>query len=215
MGDPKLQLYVDSQFASPYALSAFVCLHEKQLPFSIIPLDLAARQHHQLSFAAMSVTRRVPTLVHDGFTLSESSAISEYLQEVFPGTPLYPTEVRHRARARQIQAWLRSDLLPIRQERPTEVVFFGRKGGPLSREARECAEWLFAAVDSLLPAGATNLFGDWCIADVDLAVMLNRLILNDDAVPPRLADYARLQWQRPSLRLWVNYKRPALSPTNP
>ena len=32
-----------------------------------------------------------------------------------------------------------------------------------------------------------------CIADVDLALMLNRLVLNGDEVPTRLATYAQRQ----------------------
>jgi glutathione S-transferase len=37
-----MQLYVDSQFASPYAMSVFVCLHEKGLPFDVETVDLSA-----------------------------------------------------------------------------------------------------------------------------------------------------------------------------
>lgn len=122
MQSPNLRLYADAQFASPYAMSVFVALHEKGLPFELVTVDLAEKANLEPEYAASSLTRRVPTLVHDGFALSESSAITEYLDEVFPGTLLYPKDAAKRARARQIQAWLRSDLMPIRQERSTEVV---------------------------------------------------------------------------------------------
>ncbi len=204
-----LHLYVDTQFASPYAMSAFVALHEKELPFELSTLDLAANTQHQADYAAQSLTQRVPTLVHDDFALSESSAIAEYLDEVFrSGTPLYPAAPRQRARARQIQAWLRSDLMPIRQERSTEVLFYGPSEVPLSQQAQAAAHKLFAAANALVPEDAGNLFGHWCMADLDLALMLQRLVLNGDPVPPRLADYARRQWQRPSVQLWVNRQRP-------
>ena len=191
-------------------MSVFVALNEKALPFKITTVDLAANANHEAHFAAMSLTRRVPTLVHDDFALSESSAIAEYLHEVFPGAPLYPAEPHSRARARQVQAWLRSDLMPIRQERSTEVVFYRPTQSPLSIEARAAAEKLFSAAESLLPENSENLFGQWCIADVDLALMLNRLVLNGDSAPERLAAYARRQWQRPSVQLWVNQRRPVL-----
>lgn len=210
MPSENLLLYVDAQFVSPYAMSAFVTLHEKGLPFDLQTLNLAARENKQAKFAATSLTQRVPTLMHGDFALSESSAISEYLDEMFPQTPVYPRAPRERARARQIQAWLRSDLMPIRQERPTEVVFYRPTSMPLSAEAQAAAEKLFAAADALLPAGAANLFGDWCIADTDLALMLNRLVLNGDPVPEKLASYAKRQWQRPSLQLWINRERPPL-----
>lgn len=205
-----LLLYVDAQFASPYAMSAFVALHEKSLACEIMTIDLAAGAHRTAHFAATSLSQRVPTLVHGGFSLSESSAISEYLNEVFPGAPLYPAEPHSRARARQVQAWLRSDLMPLRQERSTEVVFYGTTQPQLSAQARASAEKLFSAAEALLPAGSENLFGPWCIADADLALMLNRLVLNGDPVPERLAAYAKHQWQRPSVQLWVNQRRPPL-----
>ncbi len=202
-------LYVDSNFVSPYAMSAFVALQEKGLAFDVKTVDLATKENQQVGFAAMSLTRRVPTLVHGDFSLSESSAISEYLEELLPEPPLYPLDLRTRARARQVQAWLRSDLMPIRLERSTEVVFLNkRNSSPLSAEATASAQKLFAAADALLAAGARNLFGDWCIADTDLALMLNRLVLNGDAVPQKLAEYARGQWQRPSVQLWLTRTRP-------
>jgi glutathione S-transferase len=200
-------LYVDTQYASPYAMSVFVALREKGVPFQIETVDLAAGENNQAQFAGASLTRRVPMLVDGDFTLSESSAIVEYLHDTQPGAPLYPADPRARARARQVQAWLRSDLMPIREERSTEVVFFGRKFAPLSPAAQRAAEKLFAAADALLPANADHLLGDWCIADTDLALMLNRLVMHGDPVPQRLADYARGQWQRPSVQAWVNQPR--------
>lgn len=160
MSRPDLRLYVDAQFVSPYGMSAFVALHEKGLPFELVPLNLAAKETEALHFAAQSITRRVPTLIHGDFALSESSAIAEYVDEVFPGTPLYPANVRDRARARQIQAWLRSDLVALRNERSTEAVFLRPVDAPLSREARAAADKLIAAVELLLPPGASNLFGE-------------------------------------------------------
>lgn len=210
MPDPELILYVDTQYASPYAMSVYVALQEKQLPVEIRTVDLGAGANHGAGYAATSLTRRVPTLVHDGFALSESSAITEYLDEVFPGAALYPTEARARARARQVQAWLRSDLMPIRQERSTEVVFYGATRPPLSAEARAAADKLTTAALSLLAADAEHLFGAWCIADVDLALMLQRLILAGDAVPERLVTYARRQWDRPAVQSWVHRVRPPL-----
>jgi len=205
-----MRLYVDANFASPYALVAFVSLVEKGLNFDTETLDLAAHANHDPGFARTSITRRVPTLIHDGFTLSESSAICEYLDESFPGTRLYPTNPRDRARARQIQAWVRSDLMPIRDERPTFVVFSGARRPVLSAQAREAATRLIAAALTLLDGRGDNLFGEWSIADVDLAMMLQRLVAHGDPVPQRLKDYAAHQWRRPSVQQWIHKKRPPL-----
>ncbi|MBI1773316.1 MAG: glutathione transferase [Burkholderiales bacterium] len=205
-----IKLYVDSQFASPYAMSVFVTLHEKGLDFDLLTVDLEADAQHAPDYAATSLTQRVPTLVHNGFALSESSAITEYLEEVFPQRPVYPKETQARARARQVQAWIRSALMPIRVERNTQVIFYGKKLEPLSDAARVAAAQLFLVGESLVPDNAGNLFGDWTVADLDLALMINRLALHGDHVPEKLVRFAAQQWQRPAVQLWVNQARPAL-----
>ncbi|HSM83394.1 MAG TPA: glutathione transferase [Nodosilinea sp.] len=207
MAEADFLLYVDAQLISPYAMAAFVALQEKGIAFDMQTVNLAAEEHKTPSFAAVSPLQRVPTLVHRGFSLAESSAIAEYLEDLFPESPLYPRDLRDRAQARQIQAWLRSDLMALRAERPTEVVFLQPVETPLSAQAEAAAARLCAIAHTLLPTNSLELFGDWCIADTDLAVMLNRLVLNGDPVPQRLADYARHQWQRPSVQLWVNRQR--------
>jgi len=114
-----------------------------------------------------------------------------------------------RARARQVQAWLRSDFMPIRMERPTPIIFYRQPvSTPLSAAAQLSSRKLCAAAAELLGHGDENLFGDWSIADADLALMLQRLILNGDQVPHPLVRYARAQWERPSVQGWVRRERP-------
>jgi glutathione S-transferase len=204
-------LYVDSNIASPYALVAYVSLLEKGLTFDVRPLEIFANAQKESAFAATSITRRVPTLIHDHFALSESSAICEYIDESFDGTQLYPVGLRDRARARQVQAWLRSDLIPIREERPTFVVFCRAKRPALSPQAIEAAQKLFAAALQLLEGRTEYLFDEWSIADVDLAMMLQRLVAHGDSVPQRLVDYANHQWHRPSVQHWIKHSRPPLT----
>ncbi|MES2258964.1 MAG: glutathione transferase [Pseudomonadota bacterium] len=199
-----LKLYVDSMFTSPYAMSAFVTLKEKGLPFELETVDLDAGQQHSAPFRDLALTARVPALVHDGFVLTESSAITEYLDEVFPAPEYHavlPRNPQRRAQARQVQAWLRSDLLPLRQERSTITVFYAPATQPLSPEARAAADKLIRAAERLVDGA--NLFSRWCIADTDLALMLHRLIASGDAVPQRLVDYAAGQWQRESVQAWL------------
>lgn len=187
-------------------MSVFVALTEKGQAFDVRTLDLASQENRGEAYARVLPTRRIPTLVHGDFQLAESSAITEYLDELLPAPAhkrLYPQELRARARARQVQAWLRSDLMPIRQERSTATVFVKPATEPLSEAGRKASNSLFEAVEHLLPTGSANLFGDWSIADTDLAMMLMRLVASGDPIPQRLADYAKAQWQRPSVQQWV------------
>ena len=206
MSKPAITLWSDAHFFSPYVLSAWVALQEKGLSFHIKTIDLDSGEHLQPTWQGYGQTRRVPLLQIDDFELSESSAIAEYLEDRFaPPTweRIYPLDLENRARARQIQAWLRSDLMPIREERPTDVVFSGAKKAPLTAEVKASAEKLFAMAEHLLALGQPNLFGEWCIADTDLALMINRLVLHGDEVPERLVDYATFQWQRASVQRFI------------
>jgi glutathione S-transferase len=100
--ESRLRLYADAQFASPCAMSVFVALHEKKLPFDLSTVDLGAHANREASYAAKSMTQRVPTLMHGDFSLSESSVIAEYLDDAFPETIVYPRDHHLRARARQV-----------------------------------------------------------------------------------------------------------------
>lgn len=201
-----LTLHVDSRFFSPYAMFAFVALREKNIPFEIEKVDLVNNAHHSSRYQQLSLTGRVPTLVHGDFSVSESSAIIEYLEDAFPapGHPtVLPSSIQNRARARQLQAWLRSDLMPLREDRPTTVIFQEPSPLHLSPTGRAAAAQLFVAVLPLLSDDAEHLFGTWSIADTELALMLNRLVVNEDHVPPKLKAYVARQWQRPSVQAWI------------
>lgn len=203
-------LTVDTKFISPYALSAFVALREKDIAFELREIDLEHGAQRESGYAEASGTARIPMLEHDGFRLSESSAIAEYLDDAFPDAPpLLPRDMRARARARQVQAWLRSDLLALRAERGTERVFVGERLPELSADGRAAADKLVRFAAALVPAADGNLFGAWSIADTDLATMLNRLVVHGDEVPAKLAGYATAQWRRPSVAAWLERMRKA------
>jgi len=201
-----LTLYVDSRFFSPYAMFAYVALREKNIPFTLRKIDLVNNAHQGNDYQQLSLTGRVPTLVHGDFSVSESSAIIEYLEDSFPPphhAAVLPSSTQDRARARQLQAWFRSDLMPLREDRPTTVIFQQPSPLPLSPTGQAAAQQLFIAASRLVNDAGDNLFGAWSIADTELALMLNRLVANQDRVPPKLKTYVERQWQRPSVQAWL------------
>ncbi|MBL8917749.1 MAG: glutathione transferase [Myxococcaceae bacterium] len=210
--DP-LTLFVDSHWISPYAMSAFVALEEKGLPYTVKELSLPKKEHQLPGYGAH--TGRLPALQHGDFWLAESQAIAEYLAETFPFPKhprLFPEDLKERAICREVMAWVRSDLLPIREERSTYTVWYERTTKPLSDGAQKAVGRLLAACDRLIAAGRTTLFDAWCLADVDLAMMLQRLNVNGDPLPPKVKAFAEANWQRPSVRKWCERQRPAFVP---
>jgi glutathione S-transferase len=204
-------LYIDRLWISPYALFAFVALKEKNLPFSVRPVALEAKEQKRPAFLALSDSGKIPCLVDEGFALSESAAIAEYLDEVYPYPVfkrLFPAEPRARAKARQIVHWLNTDFMILRQERPTSTVFYEPAARELSNEARADGDRLIDFSRKYLVDGRPHLFGDWSLADTVLAMTMMRLVKSGDAVPAWFKAYAEAQWQRPAVREFATTKRP-------
>jgi glutathione S-transferase len=207
---PQIVLYGNSKLTSPYVLSVFVALEEKGLPYRLELLDLGQGEQHRPEFAQRSITNRVPTLhirdsQHD-LWLSESVAITEYLEERFPPpqyTRLYPENLAERARVRMVQGLIRSDFMPIREERATETIFAGAPIRPLSERAEAARQRLVRIATALVPEGQNFIAREFSIADVDFATLLQRLAHHRDPLPPRLVEYAQAIWQRPSVRTWL------------
>lgn len=208
-------LYGESFWISPYVFSCFVGLREKHLPFTMHEISLAHGEQRASAYRDRAFTGKVPALVHGDFWLTESSAILEYLEDAFPAPAhpaLLPAEPVARARARQVMAWIRSDLMALREERPTTTMFYAKATAPLTAAGATAAATLLHVAEALVPATSPHLFGAWSIADADLAFMLHRLLLNDHPVPARIAAYARAQWQRPSVQEYVARERKPFIP---
>jgi glutathione S-transferase len=167
-----MRLYVDSNFTSPYAMSVFVSLRTKGLDFELKTIDLSTKQNLSSDYLLSSLTSRVPTFTDGQFSLSESSAIAEYLEDIKPTPSLYPANVQDLAKARQIQAWLRSDLMALREERSTEVIFYKPVSAGLTEAGKTAAQKLIQVASLLIDDGKMNVFDSWSIDDTDLALML-------------------------------------------
>ena len=205
-------LYVDRFWISPYVFSCFVALREKGIAFETCDVGLDRGDQKAPDFRARSITARVPSLTDGDFSLSESQAIVEYLEDVKPEPSILPRDVKERARARQILAWVRSDLDAIRAERPTSTMFYDHTSVPLSKAGEAAAAKLVDVASRLVPDGRTQLFETWSIADADLAFMLHRLISNGHDVPAKVRAFAETQWSRPSVAEFVRRDRPAYVP---
>lgn len=81
-----------------------ICLAEKGLDWEERRVNLATNEHLKADYLALNRNGVVPTLVHDGTVVIDSSVICEYLDEVFPDPPLSPADPGGRARMR---AWMR------------------------------------------------------------------------------------------------------------
>lgn len=205
---PDLTLYVDSGWRSPWVFHAMVALEEKELPYKLEATPLPIPEPLKARLREVAVLAKVPLLVHHDTHawITESLAISEYLAETFrsPDFPrLFPADLVERARARQIMSWLRTSLMALRNDRPTDGVFGRPTVKPLSEKGKEDAGELVRVASAVVKPGATQMFGNWSIADADLALALMRMIGGEDHVPEHLVTYALAQWDRRSVKRYL------------
>ena len=75
-------------------------LAHKGIDFDSHEIDLLAGEQHDPAYVKLNPNHVVPTLVHDGAVLIESTLINEYLDDAFADPPMRPAEpvARHAAR---------------------------------------------------------------------------------------------------------------------
>jgi len=77
-------------------------LAEKGIDYALVPVDVFAAEGIPAWYFEHHPFGRIPAFEHDGFRLFETSAIAGYVDEVFDGPALQPTEPRSRATMNQI-----------------------------------------------------------------------------------------------------------------
>jgi glutathione S-transferase len=75
-------------------------LGEKDLSWTGHYVDILKGDQFDPNYMKLNPKAVVPTLVHDGVVVPESTVICEYLDEVFPLSPLRPSDAPSRARMR-------------------------------------------------------------------------------------------------------------------
>ena len=91
-----------------------IALNLKKLPYTSVLKNLRAGEHRLSDFLSINIQGFVPALgLDDGAVLTQSVAIIEYLDEIYPEPPLLPAEPLARARVRALAQAITSDLHPL------------------------------------------------------------------------------------------------------
>ena len=194
---------------SPYVRKVLAVLELKGLAWRIDPLVPFLGND---AFTRLSPLRRIPVLIDGDLVLSDSSVITEYLDERHPGTALMPRAVADRARCR----WLEE----FADTRLADVLIWGIFGPAITRPgifksardeaalARVVAEDLPAVMDLLetMAPEAGFYAGDLTTADLAVAVHFANLrwsgVAADlDRWPLAAAWITRIEAAEPLVRL--------------
>lgn len=159
-------------FVSPYVRKVLAALNLKGVPYEVDPITPFFGNDE---FRRLSPLCRIPVLIDGDFSISDSSVICAYLDEAYPGRPLFPAAPQDRARARWLEEYADTRLgeLFIWAYFYQKIVRPAVWGEPPDEERVRKAEReeIPTALDYLereLPASGF-LFGDIGVADISIA----------------------------------------------
>ncbi len=161
------QLVLHNYFRSSAAYRVRIAMNLKGLSYEYLPVHLTRDGGMQFkeAYRSMNPQQLVPLLDDDGFQLSQSLAIIEYLDEKFPATPLIPSSLEGRARVRQIALAISCDIHPLQNLRVLKYLT-GKLGLPEASKIEWIHHWLSLGLDALetdLSRSAGR--GKFCVGD--------------------------------------------------
>jgi len=197
------------------------CLLEKGVVFESHYVDLLKWEHLTESYRKLNPNSVVPTIVHNGIPIIESTIINQYIDEVFDGPSLTPDEPAVRARMR-IWTKLQDDVIHPAVQKPTfnllvkpllsqrtdadldewlsthpleksRALFKGAARGPVNDEALKDARLQFNFVFDRMEQALGS--GDWLCGD--------QFSLADIAFGPVIDRLEQCHW----LDIFTNYPK--------
>ncbi|HZH51463.1 MAG TPA: glutathione S-transferase family protein [Microvirga sp.] len=89
---------------STYTRTVRLVFEEKGAEYELKPVNIMAGEGQAASHISRHPFAKVPSFEHDGFSLYETIAIARYVDRVFPGPSLQPSDPKQAARMDQIIA---------------------------------------------------------------------------------------------------------------
>lgn len=132
---------------SPFVRKARVYMHEKGIEFESVHID---PNNPPADYAEINPLKRIPALEHDGRYVADSAVICQYLEQLNPENPLYPSDPYEYARCLWFEKYADYEIA----RNCTFVVFRQRIVMPLI--GRECDE---AKIEQALAETFPPLFG--------------------------------------------------------
>lgn len=154
-----MKLY--SYWRSTTSYRVRIALKMKSVAYEVAPIDLAAGAQTSASYLAINPIGGVPSLaLPDGRVLTQSMAILEYLERVYPNPPLLPSDPAAAAEARAAAMVVACDIHPVNNLK------VGARLKALGWRQDQVVSWMndwmargLAAYAALLPADADFSFG--------------------------------------------------------
>lgn len=139
-----------------------IALNLKGLSYETAPVDLLAGEQHEEAYLALNPIAGVPSLeLEDGTILTQSMAILEYLEAVYPAPSLLANSAMETANIRAAANIIACDIHPVNN---LKVISAIKKMGHTQDEViKWMNDWMLRglqAYQSLLPDDCDFSFGD-------------------------------------------------------
>jgi maleylacetoacetate isomerase/maleylpyruvate isomerase len=156
-----MKLYSYWRSTTSYRVRA--ALNLKDLSYETISVDLVAGDQRSEKYSAINPGLGVPTLVlDDGTTLTQSMAILDYIDAVYPAPRLMPKDPLERARVLAVAQSVATDIHPVNNLR-----IISQLKKRFGTSAEDAADWMnhwmhegLTAIESLLPDNDGFAFGN-------------------------------------------------------
>ncbi|XP_027089938.1 glutathione transferase GST 23-like [Coffea arabica] len=179
-------------WGSPFALRVRSALKLKGIEYEYQEEDLGNKS--PLLLQSNPVYKKIPVLLHNGKSISESLVILEYIDEVWKHNPLLPEDPYERARSRFWAKFVDEKCVPALVGTISKVGEELEKG---AREAREHLKTLESGLDGKRCFGGTKIG----FADVAIAWVAYLARMEQEALKIQLID----QQNMPVLAAWIDY----------
>ncbi len=161
-------LLLYSYWRSSAAYRVRIGLNLKGLAYATVPVHLLqdGGQQHAAAYRQINPQALVPTLKHGQRQLTQSLAILEYLDEVWPTPPLLPATARERQRVRALAQLVACDIHPLNNLRVLQY-FEHEWNLPAPEREQWVKHWImdgFAALEAMLAGHPST--GDYCEGNV-------------------------------------------------
>lgn len=180
--------------ASGSAFRTRIALNLKRIPYERISVDILKGEQFSQQYLTVNPLGLLPSLVVDGRVFTESLAIVELLEEMYPDPALLPRSPADRARVRAISLAIACGVQPLHAPRVAGYVA-NEIGLPPDKVQSWCTHWIetgVTAVEKLLAVG--DRAGKFChgdtitLADVVLVPQIyagaNRFKMNLERTAP-------------------------------
>ena len=167
-----MKLY--SYWRSTTSYRVRVALHLKGVAFETVPVDLVAGAQRDADFLGINPVAGVPALtLDDGRVLTQSMAILEWLEAVYPAPALLPEEPVAAAQVRAAALIMATDVHPVNNLK------VGQKLKAMGHSQDDVVAWMIdwmerglTAYRALIPGGRYSFGDQVTLADICLVAQL-------------------------------------------